>query len=59
MTLEDAVVLIKQMTRQLVRRQANWFKYSDPDIIWLEIKTDAVVQLEKIIVKALNSPNLS
>jgi tRNA dimethylallyltransferase len=57
MTLEDAVVLIKQMTRQLVRRQANWFKYSDPDIIWLEVKKDSIVQLENIVVKIVSNPN--
>jgi tRNA dimethylallyltransferase len=59
MTLEDAVVSIKQMTRQLVRRQANWFKYSDPEIIWLEVNPDAVFQLEEIIGKKAEDPNLS
>ncbi len=59
MTLEEAVASIKQMTRQLVRRQANWFKYSDPEIIWLEVKTDTVVQIESIIFKLIKNPNLA
>ena len=59
MTLEDTVASIKQMTRHLVRRQANWFKYSDPEIIWFEVKTDTVVQIENIIVKTIKNPNLT
>lgn len=35
LTLEECVVLIKRKTRQFVRRQANWFKLSDPDIFWV------------------------
>ena len=59
MTIEDAVASIKQMTRHLVRRQANWFKYSDSEIIWLEVKTDTVVQIESIIFKLTENPNLA
>ncbi len=33
-TLEEAVMLIKRRTRQFVRRQANWFKETDPNIHW-------------------------
>lgn len=35
-SLEEAVVLIKRNTRTYVRRQANWFKLSDPDIKWFD-----------------------
>lgn len=33
-TLEEARQLIKKNTHQYVRRQANWFKSSDPTIHW-------------------------
>jgi len=36
-TLDEAVTLIKRRTRQFVRRQANWFKESDPKIRWFEM----------------------
>jgi tRNA dimethylallyltransferase len=32
--LEEAEILIKRRTHSFVRRQANWFKESDPDIKW-------------------------
>lgn len=33
-TMEEAITLIKRQTRTFVRRQANWFKESDPSIHW-------------------------
>ncbi len=33
-TLEQAVVEMRRLTRQFVRRQANWFKPDDSDIEW-------------------------
>ena len=35
---EEAIRLIKRRTRQFVRRQANWFKESDPKIKWFKMK---------------------
>ena len=35
---EEAIRLIKRRTRQYVRRQANWFKESDPKIQWFKMK---------------------
>jgi len=35
-SFEEAVTLIKRHTRQFVRRQANWFKPSDPHIHWFK-----------------------
>ncbi len=32
--LEHAKALMRKNTRQLIRRQANWFKQSDPSIHW-------------------------
>ncbi len=40
MSLEEAVTLIKRRTRQFVRRQANWFKESDPHIRWFTMEGD-------------------
>jgi tRNA dimethylallyltransferase len=33
-TYAEAGMLIKRLTRQFVRRQANWFKENDPQIHW-------------------------
>jgi len=41
MSLDEAVLLIKRRTRQFVRRQANWFKESDPKIRWFEMNAHA------------------
>lgn len=37
-SLEEAAQLIKFRTHNYVRRQANWFKESDPSITWLDAK---------------------
>jgi tRNA dimethylallyltransferase len=39
-SLEEAVMLIKRRTRLFVRRQANWFKESDPRICWFDAAQD-------------------
>jgi len=38
LSLEEAVMLIKRLSRQFVRRQANWFKLDDPNIHWFQIE---------------------
>lgn len=35
-TLDEAVAEVRRLTRQFVRRQANWFKPDDPRIEWYE-----------------------
>ncbi|PKO07675.1 MAG: tRNA (adenosine(37)-N6)-dimethylallyltransferase MiaA [Chloroflexi bacterium HGW-Chloroflexi-3] len=35
-TLDEAVILMKRNSRTYVRRQANWFKANDPNIVWFE-----------------------
>jgi len=35
MSCEQAIIEIKRATRVFVRRQANWFKASDPEIHWV------------------------
>jgi len=39
-TLEEAVSEMRRLTRQFVRRQANWFKADDPNIEWNEVSKD-------------------
>jgi tRNA dimethylallyltransferase len=44
--LEEAVMLMKRITRQFVRRQANWFKLDDPDIQWFKAGPEAANEME-------------
>jgi tRNA dimethylallyltransferase len=44
-TLDDAIRGIKRSTRQFVRRQANWFKMSDPAIHWVRASPEAAGQM--------------
>lgn len=48
-TLEEAVMLIKRLTRQFVRRQANWFKPDDPRIRWFIAGKGTVEAMEAVI----------
>ena len=50
MSEEQAKVQMKRITRVFVRRQANWFKESDPNIHWFEAGDPEV--LEKVITLA-------
>jgi tRNA dimethylallyltransferase len=45
MTLDEAVVLMKRLTRQFVRRQANWFKPTDANIHWFEMSDTTVTDI--------------
>jgi tRNA dimethylallyltransferase len=54
LTLEEAVVLIKRATRQFVRRQANWFKESDPNIFWFQMRDDTLNAVETCIANRYN-----
>ena len=48
LSLEDAKKAMKRRTRIFVRRQANWFKDSDPAIHWFNMEPspkDAIVRL--------------
>lgn len=46
-SMDEAIMQMKRLTRQFVRRQSNWFKESDPNIHWLDANqpTDAAVKL--------------
>lgn len=50
MSEEQARVQMKRITRVFVRRQANWFKESDPNICWFEAGDPKV--LEKVLTLA-------
>jgi tRNA dimethylallyltransferase len=47
--VEEAQQAIRRMTRIFVRRQANWFKESDPNIHWHRVKDGVVDEIEKNI----------
>ena len=50
MSLDEAVMLIKRYTRQFVRRQANWFKESDPKIRWFAFKPELKKDIAAYII---------
>ena len=49
MTREAAIVEMKRLTRQFVRRQANWFKAADPSIHWFTMGPTIVDEVEALI----------
>jgi len=49
MTLDGAIVEMKRLTHQFVRRQANWFKASNPNIRWFTMSPTTVDELETFI----------
>jgi tRNA dimethylallyltransferase len=54
--LDEAVMLIKRLTRQFVRRQANWFKPNDPHIHWFEAHPGVAAEMGAL-VQTLNPPD--
>jgi tRNA dimethylallyltransferase len=46
LTLEEAKQQIRSASRQFVRRQGNWFKPDDPQIIWFEMRPDVTDAIE-------------
>lgn len=49
LTLDEAVREIKKLTRQFVRRQANWFKQDDPLIHWFLNRESALEEISTLI----------
>ncbi|MBI5966062.1 MAG: tRNA (adenosine(37)-N6)-dimethylallyltransferase MiaA [Chloroflexi bacterium] len=49
LTEEQAKVEMRRVTRVFVRRQANWFKESDPNIMWFRVKDGVIDEIEKTI----------
>jgi tRNA dimethylallyltransferase len=48
-TMEAANIEMKRLTRQFVRRQANWFKPTDPAIHWFTMSPTTVGEVESLI----------
>lgn len=54
MTLEQAKVEMRRLTRIFVRRQANWFKEADPNINWFHpARENLLNEIEGIIRNSL------
>jgi len=51
---EQAKAEIRRATRVLVRRQANWFKESDPNIKWFRVEKGVVEEIQSYIRKSLS-----
>ncbi len=47
--LEEAARRMRRATRQFVRRQANWFKASDPRIHWFESRPGVEDSMERLV----------
>jgi tRNA dimethylallyltransferase len=56
-TLDDAIREIRRLSRIYVRRQANWFKLSDPEIHWFDVSSSTVVEMLALIQQFRASPN--
>ncbi len=54
LTMEQAVLQMKKLTHQFVRRQANWFKERDPDIHWIEFRDKSVDTAVEILQQPEN-----
>ena len=54
MKLEEAKQAIGRVTRVFVRRQANWFKESDPAIRWFKAEEEVSRQVETYIRDCLS-----
>jgi len=54
LTEDQAKVQIRRATRVYVRRQANWFKESDPNIHWFTIDGDVIDKIEKTIRRSVD-----
>ena len=50
-SLDEAIRLIKSNTHKFVRRQANWFKPTDPKIHWLNAQDPAILEKTLDLVK--------
>lgn len=57
-SLDDAITLMKRRTRDFVRRQANWFKESDPQIHWFTIGNETEDATGDLISDWLTTVNL-
>jgi len=56
LSVEQAKVEMRRATRIFVRRQANWFKESDENIRWFEMRPNVSGEIEETIRGWLKSP---
>jgi tRNA dimethylallyltransferase len=54
LSLDEAAAQIKRQTRVFVRRQANWFKLSDPQIHWFTPGPSALEEIAALIQSYLS-----
>jgi tRNA dimethylallyltransferase len=54
LTVEEAKRAIRRTTRLFVRRQANWFKESDPSIRWFPVQPGTADQLEAYLAPLID-----
>lgn len=50
---DQAKVEMRRVTRVFVRRQANWFKESDPNVKWFRVEQGIIDEMELYLRKAL------
>lgn len=55
LTTEQAQAEMKRITRVFVRRQANWFKESDPQIRWFHPEENSHKEIEEFIRNSLKN----
>ncbi len=51
---EQAKVEMRRATRVFVRRQANWFKESDPNIKWFTVKDEVIFEIQNYLHKLVD-----
>jgi tRNA dimethylallyltransferase len=56
LTEEQAKAEIRRATRVFVRRQANWFKETDPEIEWFKMDEGVVDRIASFLRINLDSP---
>ena len=54
LTEDQAKVEIRRVTRVFVRRQANWFKESDPNITWFKVQDGVEKEIETYICQLID-----
>jgi len=57
LSVEQAKVEIRRATRVFVRRQANWFKEADPNIMWFRVQAGIQNEIMEYIQKNVAAGN--
>jgi len=55
MTIDEAKIQMKRLTRIFVRRQANWFKEDDPHIKWFDMTAETTEAVEEYIKNSISA----